>query len=137
MSKSTGSQAGVVDILDEPDVIAKKIRRAVTDTGSQIRFDAEKQPGISNLLTIASTMSGRSITDLETEYDGKGYGALKSDVVDLVVSFTTPIRQRTQQWLDDPEKLAVVLADGASRAREVAGPTLAAAYDAIGFLPRS
>jgi tryptophanyl-tRNA synthetase len=137
MSKSTGSQAGVVDILDEPDVIAKKIRRAVTDTGSQVRFDAENQPGISNLLTIASTMSGRSISDLETEYDGKGYGALKSDVADLVVSVTAPIRERTNEWLDDPAKLAAVLSDGASRAREVAGPTLAAAYDAIGFLPRS
>jgi tryptophanyl-tRNA synthetase len=135
MSKSSESQAGVIDILDEPDVIMKKIKRAVTDTGSEIRFDPETKPGVSNLLTIASTLSGRSITELEADYAGKGYGALKTDVADIVVEFTTPVRERTAQWLADPDRLAGVLADGAEQAREVAGRTLAAAYDAIGFLP--
>jgi tryptophanyl-tRNA synthetase len=135
MSKSSESQAGTVDILDDPDVIAKKIRRAVTDTGTEVRFDAGAKPGVSNLLTIAATLSSRSIAELEAAYVGKGYGALKTDVADMVLDFTTPLRERTQQWLADPEKLAVVLAQGAVRAREVADRTLAAVYDAVGFLP--
>jgi tryptophanyl-tRNA synthetase len=135
MSKSSESQVGVVDILDEPDVIAKKIKRAVTDTGSEVRFDAETKPGVSNLLTIASTLSGRSIAELEADYVGRGYGALKTDVADLVVEFTTPLRERTQQWLAEPVKLTDIMAVGAARAREVADRTLAAVYDAVGFLP--
>jgi tryptophanyl-tRNA synthetase len=125
----------VVDILDDPAAIAKKIKRAVTDTGSQVRFDPEAQPGVSNLLTIGSTLSGRSIGELEADYQGKGYGALKTDVADLVIDFTTPLRARTEQWLSEPDRLAGVLAEGAARARDVAGRTLAAAYDAVGFVP--
>jgi tryptophanyl-tRNA synthetase len=135
MSKSSESQAGVVDILDPPDVIARKIKRAVTDTGTDVRFDPASKPGVSNLLTIASTLSGRSIESLESDYDGKGYGALKSDVADLVVAFTSPLRERVAAWLEEPERLAAVLADGADRARAVADPTLQTAYDAVGFLP--
>jgi tryptophanyl-tRNA synthetase len=135
MSKSSESQAGIVDVLDPPDVIAKKIKRAVTDTGSEIRYDPAGKPGVSNLLTIAATMSGRTIDELVADYDGKGYGVLKTDVADIVVSVTTPLRERTQEWLDDPERLASVLAAGATRAREVANKTLAAAYEAVGFLP--
>jgi tryptophanyl-tRNA synthetase len=135
MSKSSGSQAGVVDILDQPDVIAKKIKRAVTDTGTEVRFDAEAKPGVSNLLGIASTLSGRSIEVLEADYQGKGYGALKTDVADLVIAVADPLRERALGWLDDPAKLAAVLAEGAERARAVADQTLAAVYDAVGFLP--
>jgi tryptophanyl-tRNA synthetase len=135
MSKSSESQAGVVDILDDPSAIAKKIKRAVTDTGTDVRFDPETKPGVSNLLTIASTLSGRSLNDLENDYQGKGYGALKTEVADLVVEFTAPLRERTEQWLSDPARLSAVLADGAARAREVADRTLATAYDAVGFLP--
>jgi tryptophanyl-tRNA synthetase len=135
MSKSSESQAGVVDILDPPDVIAKKIKRAVTDTGTDVRFDPETKPGVSNLLTIASTLSGRSIEALESDYQGKGYGALKTDVADIVIGFATPLRERTFAWLENPAKLAAVLADGAAQARAVADVTLAAVYDAVGFLP--
>jgi tryptophanyl-tRNA synthetase len=135
MSKSSESQAGVVDILEDPASIAKKIKRAVTDTETEVRFDPERKPGVSNLLTIASAMSDRPIPQLVASYDGKGYGALKSDVAEIVVAFTTPIRERTQEWLDNPDALDKVLADGADRARAVAAPTLAAAYDAVGFLP--
>jgi tryptophanyl-tRNA synthetase len=135
MSKSSESQAGVVDILEDPASIAKKIKRAVTDTGTEIRFDPAEKPGVSNLLTIASALSGKSISDLEAEFSGKGYGALKSDVADVVVEFTTPLRERTSAWLDDPAGLDAVLADGAEQARAVAAGTLAAAYDAVGFLP--
>jgi tryptophanyl-tRNA synthetase len=134
MSKSSDSQAGVVDILEDPASIAKKIKRAVTDTETEIRFDPATKPGVSNLLSIASALSGRSIQELVESYDGKGYGALKADVADIVIEATTPIRERTQDWLDNPDGLDKVLADGAERARAVAGPTLAAAYDVVGFL---
>lgn len=134
MSKSSESQAGVVDLLDEPAVIAKKIKRAVTDTGTQVRFDEANKPGVSNLLTILSVLSGRSIADLESAYEGQGYGALKSDVAEAVVDFTTPLRERTNAWLAD-SALDDVLHDGAQRARKVAGETLERVYDAVGFLP--
>ena len=96
----------------------------------------EHKPGVSNLLTIYSPPSraARSTT-LEADYAGKGYGALKSDVADIVVAFTTPLRERTQEWLTDPAALSKVLAAGALRAREVADRTLAAVYDAVGFVP--
>jgi tryptophanyl-tRNA synthetase len=135
MSKSSASQAGVVDILDDPETIARKIKRAVTDTGTDVRFDPVSKPGVSNLLTIAATLTGRTIGDVEGDYVGKGYGALKADVADLVVAFTSPLRERAEEWLADPERLSAVLAEGAARAREVAEPVLAAAYEAVGFLP--
>jgi tryptophanyl-tRNA synthetase len=135
MSKSSESQAGVVDILDEPDVIVRKIRRAVTDTETDVRYDPEQKPGVSNLLTIAATMSGRTVGEVAADYEGKGYGALKADVAEIVVDFVTPLRERTNEWMEQPDKLAAVLADGATRAREVADVTLRAAYDAVGFLP--
>jgi tryptophanyl-tRNA synthetase len=135
MSKSSDSQAGVVDLLDDPDAITKKVKRAVTDTGSQVRFDPADKPGISNLLTIMSVLTERTIADLEETYDGKGYGAFKTDLADAVVAFTTPLRERTQEWLADGSGLDDVLADGATRARKVAGETLQRVYDAVGFLP--
>jgi tryptophanyl-tRNA synthetase len=135
MSKSSDSQAGVVDILDEPAAIERKIRRAVTDTDTAVRYDPEHKPGVSNLLTIAATMSGRRVGEVAADYEGKGYGALKADVAHIVVDFVTPLRERTKAWLEQPDKLAAVLADGAARAREVADVTLRAAYDAVGFLP--
>ena len=134
MSKSSESQAGVIDLLDEPASIAKKIKRAVTDTETQVRFDEANKPGVSNLLTIFSVLSGRSIAELESAYEGQGYGALKSDLAEVVVDFTTPLRERTNAWLAD-SALDDVLRDGAERARKVAGETLERVYDAIGFLP--
>jgi tryptophanyl-tRNA synthetase len=135
MSKSSESQAGVVDILEEPGSIAKKIKRAVTDADTEIRYDPEHKPGVSNLLTIASAMSGASIPELEKSFAGKGYGALKSEVADIVVDYLTPLREGTAQWLDDPAGLDVTLAEGAEHARAVASGVLAKVYDAVGFLP--
>jgi tryptophanyl-tRNA synthetase len=134
MSKSLAGP-GALFLLDEPAANAKKIRSAVTDTGREVRFDAVDKPGVSNLLTIFSALSGRSIAELETAYDGKGYGDLKKDLAEAFVAYVTPFRQRTQAFLDDPESLDAVLARGADRARSVASATLAAAYDAVGFLP--
>ncbi|MFD4114395.1 tryptophan--tRNA ligase [Streptomyces niveus] len=135
MSKSASTPKGLVNLLDDPKATAKKIKSAVTDTGTEIRFDAEAKPGISNLLTIFSTLTGTGVADLEKRYEGKGYGALKVDLAEVMVDFVTPFRSRTQEYLDDPETLDSILAEGAEKARTVAAETLAQAYDRIGLLP--
>ncbi|HZN70504.1 MAG TPA: tryptophan--tRNA ligase [Micromonosporaceae bacterium] len=134
MSKSASSLNGLVELLEEPTRIAKKIKSAVTDTGREIVFDPAGKPGVSNLLTIYSALTDRSIDDLVAAYAGKGYGDLKKDLATVVVDALTPIRQRTQAYLDDPAQLDKLLAVGAEKARSVAGPTLASVYDRIGFL---
>ncbi|MBO0652970.1 MULTISPECIES: tryptophan--tRNA ligase [Streptomyces] len=135
MSKSAATAKGLINLLDEPKVSAKKIKSAVTDTDTVIRFDAENKPGVSNLLTIYSTLTGTTIAELEQKYEGKGYGALKTDLAEVMVEWVTPFRARTQEYLDDPETLDAVLAKGAEKARAVAAETLAQAYDRMGFLP--
>ncbi|MBW0114506.1 tryptophan--tRNA ligase [Pseudonocardia abyssalis] len=135
MSKSNSSPGGIVNLLDDPKVSAKKIRSAVTDAEREIRYDPENKAGISNLLTIHSALSGRTIAELEGDYAGKGYGDLKKDLAEIVADFTAPLAERVQGYLDDPAELDRVLARGATRAREVAGATLAAVHDKIGFLP--
>jgi tryptophanyl-tRNA synthetase len=135
MSKSASSPAGIVDLLDDPKVSAKKIRSAVTDTEREIRYDPEAKPGISNLLTIYASLTDRKIAELEAEYDGKGYGDLKKDLAEVVAEFVSPVRERVRAYLDDPGELDRVLARGATRAGEVAGSTLAAVHEKIGFLP--
>lgn len=135
MSKSASTPKGLINLLDEPKATAKKIRSAVTDTGSEIVFDTAAKPGVSNLLTVYSTLTGATIAELEQKYEGKGYGALKTDLADVVVDFVTPFRARTQEYLDDPETLDSILAGGAEKARTVAGETLAQTYDRVGFLP--
>ncbi|MER8031971.1 tryptophan--tRNA ligase [Streptomyces bauhiniae] len=135
MSKSAASPKGVVSLLDDPKTTAKKVKSAVTDTDTVIRFDRENKPGVSNLLTIHSTLTGTSVADLEREYEGKMYGALKTDLAEIMVAFVTPFRERTQQYLEDTETLDSILAKGAEKARAVAAETLALAYDRVGFLP--
>ncbi|WP_037801056.1 tryptophan--tRNA ligase [Streptomyces sp. LaPpAH-108] len=135
MSKSASTPKGLVNLLDEPKATAKKVKSAVTDTDTVIRFDPENKPGVSNLLTIHSTLTGTSIADLEKAYEGKMYGALKTDLAEIMVEFVTPFRERTQQYLDDTETLDAVLAKGAEKARAIAAETLAQAYDRVGFLP--
>jgi tryptophanyl-tRNA synthetase len=135
MSKSASSPAGIVDLLDDPKVSAKKIRSAVTDTEREIRYDPEAKPGIANLLTIYAALTDRKIPELEDDYAGKGYGDLKKDLAQVVAEFVTPVRERVRAFLDDPAELDRVLARGATRAGEVAGSTLAAVHERIGFLP--
>ncbi|HET7682191.1 MAG TPA: tryptophan--tRNA ligase [Marmoricola sp.] len=134
MSKSSSSAAGIIELLDDPLVSAKKIRSAVTDSGAEVRFDPEEKPGVSNLLTIYAELTGRSIEDLEKEYDGRGYGDFKADLSDVVVEFVTPFRDRTLELLDDRAELDRILARGAERAREVASRTLADVYDRVGLV---
>jgi len=135
MSKSASTPKGLINLLDEPKATAKKVRSAVTDTDTVIRYDAANKPGVSNLLTILSTLTGRSVPELELAYEGKLYGALKTDLADVVVDFVTPFRDRTQQYLDDPETLDSILAKGAEKARAVAAETLSRTYERMGFLP--
>ncbi|MFH8630141.1 tryptophan--tRNA ligase [Streptomyces lydicus] len=135
MSKSAASPKGLINLLDDPKVSAKKVKSAVTDTDTVIRYDAENKPGVSNLLTIYSTLTGASIAELERKYEGKMYGALKTDLAEVMVDFVTPFRDRTQEYLDDPETLDSILAKGAEKARAVAAETLATTYDRLGFLP--
>ncbi len=134
MSKSASSPAGVVDLLDDPAKSAKKIRSAVTDTGREIIFDPEAKPGVSNLLTIYSALTGRSIEDLVGAYAGKGYGDLKKDLAEVLTGWVRPIQERTRAYLDDPAQLDKLLAIGAEKARAVASETLKTVYDRVGFL---
>ncbi|MEU8348826.1 tryptophan--tRNA ligase, partial [Streptomyces sp. NPDC048845] len=113
MSKSSSTPKGIINLLDEPKTSAKKIKSAVTDTGTEIRYDEENKPGLSNLLTIYSALTDTDIAELEQRYEGKGYGALKTDLAEILVEWVTPFRRRTQEYLDDPETLDSVLAKGA------------------------
>jgi tryptophanyl-tRNA synthetase len=134
MSKSAASDAGLVSLLDEPARIAQKIRSAVTDAEREIRFDEDNKPGISNLLSIHSALSGTPVAILEEQYAGKGYGDLKKDVAEVVVEAVTPFRTRTLELMADRAELDRILADGAERAREVAEATVRRVYDKVGLL---
>jgi tryptophanyl-tRNA synthetase len=134
MSKSASSPSGIVEMLDDPKRSAKKIRSAVTDSGSEVRFDPEGKPGVSNLLTIYSALTGRPVDQIAEQYAGKGYGDLKGDLAEVVVEFVTPFRDRTLELLEDRTYLAEVLRRGAEQAGAVADATLRDVYDRVGFL---
>lgn len=136
MSKSAATDAGVLWLLDEPAVSAKKVMRAVTDSEGSVRFDRAAKPGVSNLLVIYSALSGTAIPALEDEYAGRGYGDFKRALADLVVAEFGPVRERALALLDDPAELDRVLADNAERAAAVADRTLATVYDRVGLLRR-
>lgn len=133
MSKSASSMAGVIELLDTPEATLKKFKSSVTDNGKEIKFDEKLKPGISNLLTIHSALSGKSISDLESEFSGKGYGDFKAAVAEVVIAKLEPIGKRTRELMDDPAELSRVLSNGAQKANEVASTTLKAAYSAIGL----
>lgn len=135
MSKSASSPNGLVELLDDPKVVAKRIRSAVTDAEREIRFDREAKPGVSNLLTIHSALSGRPVAELEEHFAGKGYGDLKKELADVVVGFLEPFQAKVHEYLDDPAQLDAVLAEGAERARAIAGATLDRVYERVGLLP--
>jgi tryptophanyl-tRNA synthetase len=137
MSKSASSTAGLIELLDPPAVISRRIRSAVTDAEREIRYDPEAKPGIANLLTIHSALSGRSIPELEEAYAGRGYGDLKADLAELVVGVVTPFQAKVHEYLQTPGLLDDVLSRGAERAGEIARATMGRAYDRVGLLPRS
>ena len=134
MSKSASSMSGVIELLDTPEITLKKFKSSVTDDGKEVKFDEKGKPGISNLLTIHSALSGKSIEEIENEFAGKGYGDFKSAVAEVVISEFEPIRNRTTQLMDDPAELVSLLKVGANKANEVASNTLKEAYTAIGLI---
>ena len=135
MSKSGDSPQGIVWLLDEPQVVTKKIKQAVTDTETEVRFDPAQKPGVSNLLTIYSLATGKTIQASVEEFAGGGYGPLKAAVAEAVVALLDPIRTRTMELLADPAELDRILARGAERASEIAFATLGRVYERVGFLP--
>ena len=134
MSKSSGSAAGVIEIMDTPEANLKKIKSAVTDAGREVKFDLAEKPGISNLLTIHSALSGRTISDLENEFAGKGYGDFKTAVAEVVVEYLRPIRAKAVELLEDEKHLLDILHQGSAKARVVAQETVNATYKNLGVV---
>ena len=134
MSKSSGSVAGVIEIMDTPEANAKKIKSATTDAGREVRFDEKEKPGISNLLTIHSALSGQSIASLEAEFAGKGYGDFKGSVADVVVEYLRPIRAMALELLENEEQLIQMLHAGSEKAKKTASVTLNMAYKSLGLV---
>ncbi|KAB2358722.1 tryptophan--tRNA ligase [Actinomadura montaniterrae] len=136
MSKSASSPQGIIDVLEEPGPMRKKIMRAVTDTGSEVVYDEEKKAGVTNLLRIYSALDGTSVADLEAKYAESGYGQFKKDLAEVVLGTFTPIRERTTALLDDPAELDRILEKGAERAGAVAARTMEIVRDRVGFVGR-
>ncbi|MBT2414533.1 tryptophan--tRNA ligase [Streptomyces sp. ISL-12] len=132
MGKSDDTGPGIVYLLDEPDVVRKKVMRAVTDSGEGVVYDREGRPGVANLLEILAACAGGEPEALAGSYDS--YGALKKDVAEAVVEVLRPLRERHRELCADPGYVEGVLRQGAARARGVARPTVDAAYRAIGLL---
>ncbi len=134
MSKSSGSAAGVIEIMDSPDANLKKIKSAVTDASREVKYDLQEKPGISNLLTIHSSLSGRTISDLEDEFAGKGYGDFKAAVAEVVVEYLRPIRATALELLEDEKHLLDILHKGSQKARAVAQETIETTYKNLGVV---
>ena len=136
MSKSSDSVAGVIDIMDSPEINAKKIKSSVTDAEREIRFDEKNKAGISNLLTIYASLTGKSISESEADFTGQGYGDFKNGVADVVTEYFAPVRKRTLELLEDEAGLLKLLKTGSEKAEAVASQTLTKVYDAMGVVPR-
>ena len=134
MSKSAGSAAGVLEVMDAPEINIKKIKSATTDAGREVIFNEKEKPVISNLLTIHSALSGKSISELENEFAGQGYGDFKGAVAEVVVEYLRPIRSRALELLEDEGHLISVLHIGADKARLVASATVAKSYQNLGLV---
>jgi tryptophanyl-tRNA synthetase len=135
MSKSASSPQGIIDVLEDPAAIRKKIMRAVTDADGEIRADEAAKPGVTNLLRIFSALGGESVASLEQRYAGAGYGTFKKDLAQTVTDVLAPVRERTEKLLASETELDKLLAAGAERASQIARPMMAAVRDKIGFLP--
>ncbi|WP_106537027.1 tryptophan--tRNA ligase [Haloactinopolyspora alba] len=133
MSKSVAG-SGLIELLESPKTIEKRIKSAVTDTGREVVVDAENKPGVTNLITILSAFGDRPVERIEQDFAGRGYGDLKKEVAAAVLDIVVPFQRRVHELLDDPAELDSVLARGAAKARDVAGPTLETVYRRVGFL---
>lgn len=135
MSKSAETDKGIIWLMDDPKKTAKKIKSAVTDAGTEITFDRENKAGVSNLLSIYSALTGKSIDAIVAEYEGKMYGHLKVDLAEIAAETFAPMRERTLELMDDPAELDRLLAIGAEKARSIASVTVQNVYERVGFLP--
>lgn len=138
MSKSAENPRGLVNLLDDPKVSAKRIRSAVTDNDNEIRYDVENKPGVSNLLVIQSAMGDKTVDELVAGYQaaGSGYGDLKKDTAEVLEAFCTPLRAKFDEYMNDRAELERVLEKGADRAREIAAKTVEQVYERVGFLAK-
>ena len=134
MSTTRGAPQGVVRMVDPPDVVRRKFKTAVTDSGRDVRHDPETKPGISNLIEIMAVATGDSIAEIEARYDGAGYGAFKEDVGEAVVALFVPIQERYRELRADEGELRRLLAVGADKARQASAPTLATMFERMGFV---
>jgi tryptophanyl-tRNA synthetase len=134
MSTTGGTVQGTVLVLDAPETIRRKFKTAVTDSGREVRYAPDEKPGVSNLIEILSVSTGRTIDEVESSYDGQGYGALKDDVGEAVVELFTPIRERYEELRADEAELRRLLRMGADKARETSAPTLQLMYERMGFV---
>jgi tryptophanyl-tRNA synthetase len=134
MSKSANSASGVIELMDAPEINTKKIKSAVTDTGREVLFDYENKPGISNLMTIYSVVTGKTIPAIQDEFADKGYGDFKGAVADATVEYLRPMRDRALELLKDEGELIRILNHGAEKARVLASKTLKDSYKALGIL---
>ncbi len=134
MSKSASSPQGIIDVLEDPAAVRRKILRSVTDNEADVRADEAAKPGVTNLLRIYSALVGDSVASLEQQYAGSGYGTFKKELAEIVVDAFAPIRERTEKLLANEAELERLLAAGAARAKEIATPTMARVRDRIGFL---
>lgn len=133
MSKSASSEYNYISFSDTPDLIQKKIKKAVTDSGSTIEYDEEKKPAVSNLLTIYSAFSKKPVDDIVAQYVGKGYGDFKRDLAEVVVQGMAPLQTKIQNYLKDPHQLQKVLKNGAEKARALARPKMAEVRKRMGL----
>jgi tryptophanyl-tRNA synthetase len=134
MSTTRGAPQGVVRMIDEPDVVRKKFKTAVTDSGTEVHHDPEEKAGVSNLIEIMAVATGTSIADIESQFDGQGYGQFKDAVAESVVELLVPIQERYRELRADEAELGRLLAVGAEKARDASAPTLEAIYERMGFV---
>jgi tryptophanyl-tRNA synthetase len=134
MSTTRGSPQGVVRLIDEPDVVRKKFKTAVTDSGTEVRHDPDEKPGVSNLIEIMAVATGSSIAEVEAQFDGQGYGTFKEGVAEAVVELIGPIQQRYRELRADEGELQRLLTRGAEKARDASAPTLETMYERMGFV---
>lgn len=134
MSKSDNAETNAIYLLDPPDRITRKIKRAVTDSDGEVRFDRDTKPGVANLMSILSAISGDSFEQIEQQFAGQGYGAFKGAVAEAVVATLEPLQQRYEEIRADRAGLQAILADGAARASERADAVLSRVHEAVGFI---
>ena len=134
MSKSDDNPNNYIALLDEPSVILKKIKRAVTDSGTSVTYDAKNRPGLANLLTIYSVLGEMAIDDVITQYDGKGFGVLKEDLGNLIVNYLTPFQRKYKELMSEKNYLESILKESAAKAQHIAQRTLSKVHRKVGFV---